>query len=128
MQEAHVSVEVVQLEQVFLDQLVFRLEEILKLRGLESKQLSHIVHGFQVGTASARCFRLKEVHLLGDAFLAKGSHFIHVDDWLREVLLTKALLHELVAVRNHHGRQLAHLGLFLRISRVRHSRFRRRWH
>jgi hypothetical protein len=104
MQEAHVSVEVVQFEQVFLDQLVFRLEEVLELRGLESKQTRHIVHGLQIGTASARGFGPNEVHLLGDAFLAKGSHFIHVDDWLREVLLTKALLHQLVAVRNHHGR------------------------
>lgn len=124
MQEAHVSVEVIQFEIVFLNQLVFRLIEVLNL-GRETEQICHVLHGLPIGSTWARCFWSNEVHLIGDAFLAERPSLIHVNDRLGEVFLAQTLLHKLVAIGDQHGRQLTHFGFFLRRSCVWQNGFRR---
>lgn len=104
MKEAHVSVEVIQFEHVFLDQLVFRLIEILNLRSREAEQICHVLHGLTIGAAWARCLRPNDVHLVGNAFLAERPSLIHVNDRLREVFLAQTLLHKFVAIGDQHGR------------------------
>ena len=101
---SHVSVKVVQFEEVLLNQTLFGLILVL---GLQAKHLSGLSHTLVLFISAFLHLSLDLFHLLLDAESAHelvARRSTHEDDRFREVLLTERLLHELVAIQLKHRR------------------------